>query len=142
TNGQTVTFGTALTSVGGSLTKLGAGTLILDIKNFDYTGATTINGGTLSLGVKNTLNNTSSINVNSGGTLLFTNSTGTVIDRISDTAPIVLNGGTINTGGFSEHGATNNTAGHGALTLSATSVINMGASNSILAFANSSAKTW
>src|SRR5213079_812282 len=33
-------------------------------------------------------------------------------------------------------------AGLSALTLSATSVINMGASNSILAFANSSAQTW
>ena len=73
----------------------------------------------------------------------MTNSTGTTSnDRINDAATMTLNGGTFNTGGLSEHGATNNTAGIGALTLQANSIINMGVGSSIVAFANSSAATW
>ena len=48
TNGQSVQWGTALTSSGGSLTKIGAGTLVLAASN-TYTGSTTILGGTLKL---------------------------------------------------------------------------------------------
>ncbi len=49
TNSQNVTFGTALTSFGGTLAKLGLGTLTL-IAAATYTGTTTIGGGTLQLG--------------------------------------------------------------------------------------------
>jgi autotransporter-associated beta strand protein len=49
TNSQNVTFASALTSSGGSLTKLGSGTLTLSGAN-TYSGATTISSGTLSLG--------------------------------------------------------------------------------------------
>ena len=48
TNGQAVTFATALTSTGGALTKLGTGTLTLTGTN-TYTGATAITAGTLAL---------------------------------------------------------------------------------------------
>ena len=48
TNGQEVTFGTGLTSNGGSLTKLGAGTLTLSGAS-TYTGATTVGAGTLAV---------------------------------------------------------------------------------------------
>ena len=48
TNGQTVTFASALTSAGGSLTKLGAGTLTLAAAD-TYTGTTNINAGTLNV---------------------------------------------------------------------------------------------
>jgi len=49
TNGQAVTWASALTSSGGSLTKIGAGTLTLTGSN-SYTGVTTINAGTLQFG--------------------------------------------------------------------------------------------
>jgi autotransporter-associated beta strand protein len=49
TNGQTVTWAAALTSSGGTLTKLGAGTLILTGTN-TYAGGTTVSAGTLQLG--------------------------------------------------------------------------------------------
>ncbi len=48
TNSQNVTFGTALTSNGGSLTKSGAGTLTLTGAN-TYSGGTIVNGGTLTV---------------------------------------------------------------------------------------------
>jgi hypothetical protein len=57
---------------------------------------------------------------------------------------MTLNGGTFNTSGLSEHelsGATV-TPGIGALTLSSSSIIDLGSGASILAFANSSAQTW
>ena len=49
TNGRNVTLGANLTSVGGSLEKLGAGTLTLSGSN-SFAGGTTLTGGTLSLG--------------------------------------------------------------------------------------------
>src|SRR5262249_1493975 len=49
TNGQTVAIASNLTSSGGSLTKLGSGTLTVSGSN-TYTGGTSINGGTLALG--------------------------------------------------------------------------------------------
>ena len=94
-----------------------------------------MNAGTLNVAATGALGGTSSITVNAGGTLALSNS-GTN-DRIKDTAPITLNGGTFNTGGLSEHGATNNTAGLGTLTLQSSSIIDMGSSSSIIAFANS-----
>jgi autotransporter-associated beta strand protein len=96
----------------------------------DYAGATTISGGKLEAAVEGALTNTSSITVNAGGTLLLSGSG----NRISDTAPFTLAGGTLDTGGLSET--------LGALTLTADSVINLGSGASILTFADSSASSW
>jgi|GEM_PF-1667768 len=49
TNGQDVAFASPLTSIGGSLTKLGDGTLTL-LVNSNYSTGTTISGGTLQIG--------------------------------------------------------------------------------------------
>ena len=49
-NGQTVTFASLLASTGGTLTKLGAGTLITTSSSNSYAGTTTISAGTLQLG--------------------------------------------------------------------------------------------
>ena len=66
TNGQSVVWNTGLTSAGGSLDKLGGGTLTLNGAN-TYTGATAVNGGKLYL---NNTDTSSAINV-AGGTTLW-----------------------------------------------------------------------
>ncbi len=65
TNGQNVAWNTGLTSIGGSLVKLGGGTLTLNGAN-TYTGATAVNVGKLYL---NNTDTSSSINVAGGTTL-------------------------------------------------------------------------
>ena len=142
TNGQTVTFATtAMQSSGGTFTKIGTGTLNFSRSN-TYTGATTINGGTLSLNAAGAAgaasSGTSSITVNASGTLLITNSSGTTTDRINNSAGVTLNGGTFarsgagtvsegtgvhttNGGGVGTTGT--NAVGMGALTLQANSTL-------------------
>jgi len=71
TNGQTVTWAAPLTSSGGSLTKLGAGTLILSATN-TYSGTTNVNGGILEPTTTASLpgyNVPNAVNVASGATL-------------------------------------------------------------------------
>jgi fibronectin-binding autotransporter adhesin len=104
-----------------ALQKTGAGTLTLTGAN-TFSGATTIDGGTLTAGSAsgNALGSTTSITVNSGGTLLLS----TANNQINDAATMTLNGGTFNRGTVSEGDAT--TIGVGALTLTASSHIDFG----------------
>ena len=135
TNNLTVSG--ASTATNGALTKTGAGTLTLSGAN-TYTGATTINAGILKVdndgattfGRITGSNVTGSIAVNTGGTLLLSGAG----DHLGNSAAMTLNGGTFNTGGFSET--------LGVLTLSLSSIIDMGAGSSILHFLDSSAATW
>ena len=109
TNGQSVTWASALTSPGGTLMKSGSGTLTLTSNSSSYSGATTVSAGTLllngslgntavsvnntgTLGGSGTIGTgTSSVTVNNGGTLAPGNSPGTVIVNGS----AILNSGSI-----------------------------------------------
>ena len=68
TAGQSVAFARALVSPGGTLTKLGAGTLTLSGAN-TYSGATTISNGILALGAGGSLAASSSVTILAGATL-------------------------------------------------------------------------
>ncbi len=68
TNSQSVTFATALTSSGGTLTKLGANTLTLSGAS-TYSGATTVSTGTLKAGATNAFSSNSGVTVASGASL-------------------------------------------------------------------------
>ena len=125
------------------LTKTGTGTLTLAATN-NYTGTTTIAAGTLKADAAGALGSTSAIVVNSGGSLLLSQSGSATTNRINDSSTMTLNGGTFNTGGLSEHNLSGNaiTPGMGAVTLLASSIIDMGDGASVLAFANTSAQAW
>lgn len=71
TNGQNVTFDTGLTSVGGTLDKAGAGTLVL-AGDSTYDGTTAVTEGTLQVGNGTTgqLSGTGQVSVSGSGTTL------------------------------------------------------------------------
>jgi autotransporter-associated beta strand protein len=119
-----------------SVAKTGAGEWNLTAAN-TYSGSTTVSAGTLEAGVANALGGTTSVAVNSTGTLLLGASS-----AINSSATMTLAGGTFNAGGHSQgtaaHGASADSAGLGALTLSANSTLDFGSGSttSVIAFAS------
>lgn len=114
TNTGTNTLAAAIGDNGGAtnLTKNGAGTWVLSGAN-TYTGATTVDGG--SLKVSGSINGTTSLAVNNGGSFLLG-----AADAVNNSATVTLGGGTLATAGFSDT--------VGALTLTANSTIDFGTS--------------
>lgn len=116
-SGDTTISG-AITIGTGTLTKDGTGTLTLSGSSPNtFTGATTIDKGTLSVAKAGALANTTSVTINSGGTLLLSGTD--PINRINDSATLVMNGGTLN--------ANDKTETMGSMTLAANSVIDLSA---------------
>lgn len=123
-------------SQGGKLTliKAGAGIQILTGAG-SYTGATTVNGGTLRINnspsavpaTAGRLENTSALTINNGGTLQLSGDVA-VTDRLNNSAPITINdGGRFALNNVSEGAsAANLPPGVGALTLSAGSTLDFG----------------
>jgi len=112
TNGQSVTFASNLTSSGGTLAKLGSGTLTLSGTN-TYTGATTVNGGRLL--VNGSTSSSSTVAVNNSGTVL--GGTGIIGGAVNVNAGAVINAGPQGANGTSASVGTLTT---GALTLAGT----------------------
>lgn len=117
TAGQNVTLTTALSSAGGSLTKLGSGTLTLTGSS-TYDGGTTVAGGVLRLGAANRLADGGAVSVTGGmldlggfaetiGTLTMTSGTvtsGTISATAYDVSGGVLLATLGGTGGFTQSG--------------------------------------
>lgn len=133
--GTASTLSGAITGVGG-LTKSGAGALVLATAN-SFTGATRITGGTLQAGTAGALGQTSSVQIDSGGTLLLSG-TGTT-DRINNSAGINLAGGTI---AFSGNVIEGSSPGTGALTLSANSSLDLAGGDIELHLGASGGASW
>ena len=66
-NNGTSTYSGALSGAGGSVTKLGSGTLTLNGTN-TYTGGTLLSAGTLALGSNGSISNSSSVSIAAGAT--------------------------------------------------------------------------
>ncbi|MFC0227007.1 autotransporter outer membrane beta-barrel domain-containing protein [Serratia aquatilis] len=109
-NGFDISSSNAFTGVG-SLTKQGAGTLLLNMAQ-QYTGATIVNAGTLQTGVANAFSNSSDVIVNGGILNLAGNAQ--LANRLSGSGgTIALNGATLTANNAS---ATDNTLFAGTIT--------------------------
>ena len=113
TNGQNVTWATALNSTGGSLTKGGNGVLTLSASN-GYSGGTAVNGGTLAISGSGTLGSGSAITL--GGGTLDLGATGQTVGAVSITAAAAT-GNTIQNGSLTGTSyAASNTSGSAIVT--------------------------
>lgn len=94
TNGINLALAGSVGSGAGSFTKAGAGTLTLNATS-TYTGSTSVNGGTLAIGVNNAISS-GALNVNGGGTLdLGANSISVGLVTTAGASPVIAGAGTI-----------------------------------------------
>ena len=105
------TFSGIISGAGGSLTKNGTSTLTLTNASNSYTGATTINAGTISISAVGALGSTSGVNLGNATELTYTGSAATLsraISVTSGTATVANTGSGLLTlsGGLSKNGTT------------------------------------
>ena len=124
TNGRDVTWGTALTSTAGTLTKAGLGTLTLSGAN-TYAGGTTLAGGALQLDSADAIGSTGTITF-TGGALRFTLTN--ALDYSSRFSTAALQQYSLDTGGQSVSIGTALTSSGGSLTKSGNGVLSLAAS--------------
>jgi fibronectin-binding autotransporter adhesin len=148
TNGQNVTFGSTMVffpahpAETGGLTKIGAGTLSITATN-TYLGLTTVNGGTLALGITgaiaatNNVANNAALLINAPITLANISGTGTTTVPASQSLTV---GGFSQAGGLVNNGVTqvNGNGTVGPISGSGTLIIGTGTSNNTLALATGS----
>jgi autotransporter-associated beta strand protein len=113
TNGRDVSFASALSSSGGSLAKSGTGTLTLNGAN-NYSGATTVSGGTLKLGRANILASGSELAVASGATLNL-NGNAQSVGALSGAGNVVLGAATVTVSGNGSSAFAGQLSGTGGL---------------------------
>lgn len=126
---RTTSFSNTISGSGG-VRVIGPGISLLSKAN-TFSGATTVDSGTLNAGATGALGGTSGITVNGGGTLLLTSAS---TDRINNAATMTLSGGTFSLNGQQE--GTAGSSGLGALTLTSTSTIDfaIGLTSSLVQF--------
>jgi len=123
TNGRDVTWLSALTSTGGTLTKAGLGTLTLSGAN-TYAGGTTLAGGALQLDSADAIGSTGAITF-TGGTLKFTSTNTTDYSSRFNTSAsqqynLDTNGQSVTIGtALASSGGSLTKSGNGVLTLAA-----------------------
>lgn len=93
------TIGSVLAGTGKGIVKWGTGRVTLTGSN-TYTGATSIQGGGATpyfylSGANGSVLNSSSINFSAGGVLMLDNSSNVNSDRLGDTVPVNMDGGTL-----------------------------------------------
>ncbi len=94
TANQSVTFATALTSSGGTLTMLGAGTLTLDGVN-TYSGSTTVSAGTLTIGGAGQLGGgsyTGTLSIGASGTFSYNSTASQTLWSVTGAGGLALTG--------------------------------------------------
>ena len=125
-NGSDTTYSGVMSGTGG-LTKEGSGTLTLSGNN-TYSGATTVNAGTLQLGAAGGIASSSAVTVGASGTLDL-NNYGPTIGSLSGAGAVTLGSGTLTAGNGSDTTYSGVMSGTGGLTKSGTGTLTLSGAN-------------